>query len=205
VTAVRIADESATELVIPASISYLGFEWEVASIASKAFMGNGKLESVTIAADVGYRAFSRCPNLTYVDLIGASSVGSYAFSGCKALETVHNNGTLESIGTSAFSGCASLSDIDLYSVQSVGKHAFYCCGSLTSADLSGAESIGYGAFSGTGLQDVIFGSSLKSVDPKAFFGYAFYDGGMKIKATVKNLGDRHFTGEGKVLRLQPEQ
>ena len=203
VSAVRIADESATELVIPASISYLGFEWEVASIASKAFMGNGKLESVTIGADVGYRAFSRCPNLTHVDLAGASSVGSYAFSGCKALETVSNGGSLISIGTSAFSGCSSLFRIDLFSVQSVGKHAFYCCSSLTKANLGSAESIGYGAFSGTDLRDVVFGSSLKSVDPKAFFGYAFYDASdNKIKATAENLGKHHFTGEGKALSLE---
>ncbi len=71
VSAVRIADESATELVIPASISYLGFEWEVASIASKAFMGNGKLESVNIAADVGYRSFSGCSSLRSVELGGS--------------------------------------------------------------------------------------------------------------------------------------
>ena len=206
VSTVRIADESAISLVIPASISYLGFEWEVASIASKAFMGNGKLESVTIAADVGYRAFSRCPNLTHVDLAGPSSVGSYAFSGCKALETVSDNGSLRSIGTSAFSGCSSLSGIDLSSVQSVGKHAFYCCKLLNEADLSSADSIGYGAFSGTDLRDVVFGSSLKSVDPKAFFGYAFHDASDKrIKATAENLGEHHFTGGDKDLRLRPEQ
>jgi hypothetical protein len=201
VSAVRIADESATELVIPASISYLGFEWEVASIASKAFMGNGKLESVNIAADVGYRSFSGCSSLRSVELGGVSSIGSYAFSGCKALETVHNDGTLESIGTSAFSGCASLSDIDLRTVKSVGKHAFYCCSSLTKADLGRAESIGYGAFSGTDLQDIRFGA-LSYVDPKAFFRYAFYDGDGKIGATAEDLSLRHFTGGGKALSLE---
>ncbi len=117
---------------------------------------------------------------------------------------MHNDGTLESIGTSAFSGCASLSDIDLRTVKSVGKHAFYCCGSLTRADLSSAYSIGYGAFSGTDLQDIRFGA-LSYVDPKAFFRYAFYDGDGKIGATAEDLSLRHFTGEGKVLRLHSEQ
>jgi hypothetical protein len=138
-------------------------------------------ETVKTAADVGYRSFSRCPNLKHVVLdVGCFSVGSYAFS-----------------------GCASLSSIDLSTVQSVGKHAFYRCASLTSADLGSARSIGYGAFSGTGLQEITFGGHLSYVDPKAFFGYKFMGaGGERIGATAGNFSDGHFLSVGgKTLKL----
>ncbi len=179
VSAVRPAAEDAEELHIPAFISYLGFDWEVASVGFKAFSGLQSLRSVSFG--------------------GAVSIGSYAFFGCRGLESVHFGGVAE-LGTSAFSGCRSLAEINLGSVASVGKHAFYGCSSLTSADLTSAVSIGYGAFTGTDLQEVAFSPGLESADPKAFFGYAFKDaGGAKIKASPGNLAGKSFSGQGRVL------
>ncbi len=179
VAAVRPTSEDAEELSIPASIRYLGFDWEVASVGSKAFSGLQSLRSVSFG--------------------GPISVGLYAFFGCKGLESVHFGGVAE-LGTSAFSCCRSLAEINLGSVASVGKHAFYGCGSLTCADLSNAESIGYGAFTGTDLQEVTFSPALSHADPKAFYGYAFKDAaGAKIKIAPGNLAGKSFSGQGKVL------
>ena len=199
VSAVCLANDEATDLYIPASISYLGFDWTVTSIAPKAFLRNSSIVSVTSDVDIGSSAFHGCENLECVTLDGAASVGAYAFFGCKALEGVDLGGVTV-LGTSAFSGCDSLSTIDLSGVASIGKHAFYCCKNLAFVDLSGAETIGYGAFSGTGLQEVEFGDGLADVDSKAFFGYTFKNaGGTKIKATAENLRGCAFSGQGKVL------
>jgi hypothetical protein len=179
VSAVRPAGEDSEELHIPASITYLGFDWEVASVGFKAFSGLQSLRSVSFG--------------------GPISVGSYAFFGCRGLESVHFGGEAE-LGTSAFSCCGSLAFIDLGDVVSVGKHAFFGCGSLTCADLSNAESIGYGAFTGTDLQEVTFSPALSHADPKAFYGYAFKDAaGAKIKIAPGNLAGKSFSGQGKVL------
>ncbi|MBR4504213.1 MAG: leucine-rich repeat protein [Candidatus Methanomethylophilaceae archaeon] len=199
VSAVCLANDEATDLYIPASISYLGFDWTVTSIAPKAFLRNSSIVSVTSDVDVGSSAFHGCENLECVTLDGAASVGAYAFFGCKALEGVDLGGVTV-LGTSAFSGCDSLSTIDLSGVASIGKHAFYCCKNLAFVDLSGAVAIGYGAFSGTGLQEVEFGDGLADVDSKAFFGYTFKSaGGTKIKATAENLRGCAFSGQGKIL------
>ena len=198
VAAACFAKDEVADLVIPESITYLGFKWTVTSIASQAFAGTS-VKSVTTSANIGSNAFKGCKSLTSVTIGEATTIGSYAFFGCTALETVNLEG-VTSIGTSAFSGCSSLSNIDLRGVATIGKHAFYCCKSLTSADLTSAVSIGYGAFSGTNLQQVSFGNGLTDVDSNAFYGYTFKDtGGTKIKATVDNLKGCTFSGEGKVL------
>ncbi len=182
VTAICLADEDAAELAIPASVSYLGFEWTVTGIAFKAFDGCQSLESVTIG--------------------GAVSIGSYAFFDCKNLRAVVLSDD-SVLGTSAFSGCRSLAEINLENVVSVGKHAFYGCKSLIYADLSSAESIGYGAFTGTDLRDAVFGCDLYEVNSKAFYGYTFKDAeGSKIKATVENLSGNSFSGQGKALVME---
>ncbi len=201
VAAACFAKDEVADLVIPESITYLGFEWAVTSIASQAFAGTG-ITSVTTSANIGSNAFKGCKSLTTVTLNGGTTIGSYAFFGCKALETV-DLGDVTSIGTSAFSGCSSLSTIDLSGVVSIGKHAFYCCSELTSADLSSAVTIGYGAFSGTNLGYVAFGGALENVDSKAFFGYTFKDvDGGKIKVVAGELKERIFSGENKILTEQ---
>ena len=203
VTAVRLADDDATDIFVPASISYLGFEWTVTSIAPKAFLRNGSIVSVISEVDVGRSAFHGCRNLASVTLNGAASVGAYAFFGCSSLARVYLGGA-DTLGTSAFSGCGSLARIDLSGVASIGKHAFFGCGSLTYAGLSSVAFIGYGAFTGTDLAEVGFGGDLSHVDSKAFFGYSFLDGdGDKIKVNAGKLAGKHFSGGGKVLTQGP--
>ena len=187
-----------TDLMIPASIDYLGFEWKVAGVAAKAFYGNNTITGAIIAANVGNKAFANCKNLGGVILDGAAKVGSYAFFGCKSLTGV-NLGTVTILGESAFSGCKSLASVDLSGVKEVGKHAFYGC-ALAEADLSSAETIGYGAFTGNCLVKVVFGNGLSSVDSKAFFRYSFYGAdGAKLPVSASGLAGKAFEGSGKVL------
>ena len=177
-SAVRPAGEDAAELSIPATVRYLGFDWEVTSVASKAFSGLQSLRSVSFGGPV--------------------SVGPYAFFGCRSLGSVTFGGEA-ALGTSAFSGCRSLADADLSKVVTVGKHAFYNC-ALTRADLSSAETIGYGAFTGNDLREAAFSPGLESVDPKAFFRYSFCGAdGAKLPVSASGLAGKTFEGSGKVL------
>ena len=201
ITAVGLADDTLTELDIPASVRYLGFDWDVAGIASKAFYGNSTITSVTSAVDVGFKAFANCSALESVALDGAASLGAYAFASCASLESVDLGG-VTAIGESAFSGCKSLAQIGLGGVVSVGEHAFYGCKALAEADLGSAESIGYGAFTGTSLQKVTFSTSLSNLDKKAFFGYSFYDlDGSKLSVDAAYFAGKTFAGTDGKLSL----
>ena len=194
----RLADPSMKDLDIPASVRYLGFDWTVTSVGSKAFMGNRTVASVASAVDVGFKAFANCSGLTRVTLDGADSLGSYAFANCGSLAEAEL-GTVSDVGASAFSGCRSLSKADLSGVRTIGKHAFYGC-ALTAADLSSATSIGYGAFTGTDLREATFCDGLEVVDSKAFFRYAFKDqDGARIAVDADCLAGKTFEGSDKVL------
>ena len=194
------AGSDVTDLAIPASIDYLGFEWEVTGIASKAFYGDSSITSVTTAVDVGSKSFANCRSLETVVLDGDVKVGPYAFFGCKSLTAV-DLGDVTVLGASAFSGCRSLSAVDLGKVVTVGKHAFYGC-ALAEADLYSAEAIGYGAFTGNDLVKVVFSSALKSVDPKAFFRYSFYGAdGKKLPVVETDLAGKIFQGSSGKLYL----
>ena len=191
------SDNESGALVVPETVEYLGFEWSVTGIASKAFYGDSAVTMVDSAVDIGYKAFANCGNLVSVTLSGASALSSYAFAICTSLSVV-DLGDAAVVGDSAFSGCSSLASVDLSKVQKVGDHAFYKC-ALTSVDLSSAKSIGYGAFTGNDLQSVTFSASLSKVDSKAFFGYSFYDGSSKLGVTAADLAGKSFSGsDGKL-------
>ena len=191
--------ESRKDLTVFDNVSYLGFEWKVTSIGSKAFMGNADITSVHSMVDVGFKAFANCPRLETVLADDYISIGSYAFANCKALSTLYGFGPF-TIGESSFSGCSNLTNAFLDKAQSIGKHAFYGC-ALTTADLSSAKTIGYGAFTGNALTSVTFSENLSSVDSKAFYGYKFYDkNGSKLSVTASSLAGLSFEGAGKALR-----
>jgi hypothetical protein len=200
VYACRLADASLTEIDLPATIRYLGFDWTVTSVGAKAFYGNGSITGATVAVDVGSKSFANCKGLESVTLAGAGKVGPYAFFGCTSLASA-DIGSVAALGESAFSGCRSLADVDLSRVAAVGKHAFYNC-ALTRADLSSAESVGYGAFTGNDLREVAFSPGLESVDPKAFFRYSFYGAdGEKLHVAAADLAGLAFVGSSGKLHL----
>ena len=65
---------------------------------------------------------------------GVSSVGGYAFYGCKALESVRLPESLTGIGSNAFEGCAALPSVTIpQAVTSLGYNTFSGCGSLKEA------------------------------------------------------------------------
>lgn len=129
-------------LVIPATVSYEGTDYEVTA--------------------VGERAFSYCIDMVSVDFPeGLTYIGEYAFTLCVALASIdfpesltridrcafysacsYNPVTIDlpenltDIGERAFAYC-SLSSVDFpESLTSIGNSAFFACSSLTSVELS---------------------------------------------------------------------
>ena len=78
--------------------------------------------------------FNGCSALAEVSLPASlTSIGQYAFLGCKSLTRAVNfeNTQLTSISSELFSGCSSLTEIALPAgVTSIGSNAFYGCSSL---------------------------------------------------------------------------
>ena len=79
---------------------------------------------------------------------GVTSIGSSAFSGCTALESVTIPESVTLIGNSAFNGCTSLTSITIpESVTSIGNSAFNGCTSLTGITIpESVTTIGNSAF-----------------------------------------------------------
>ena len=96
-------------------------EWTI-GIAGSAFSGCG-LTSITIPS-------------------GLTSIGSYAFSGCRDLTSVTIPESVISIGDNAFSGCTGLTSVVIpNSVAEIGNEAFSGCTGLNKAEFSSIESL----------------------------------------------------------------
>lgn len=101
------ATSDAKNIVIPATITVSGTEYEVVAIAKKAFKGNSKLTSVVINADLEQiyaNAFYGCKKITSLTINGdVDTIGSKAFYNCKNLKLIEiNTDTIDKIGSKAF-------------------------------------------------------------------------------------------------------
>ena len=69
-----------------------------------------------------------------------TSIGDYAFEGCRGLTSVTIPNSVTSIGDDAFSGCSGLTSVTIpNSVTSIGEAAFHNCSGLTSVHISDLE------------------------------------------------------------------
>ena len=138
----------------------------VTSIGKSAFDGCRSLTSVHITdlaawcnIDFGDSALSGPHHNLYLngelvtDLVipnSVTSIGRYAFCGCKSLTSITIPNSVTSIGKYAFKGCSSLTSVAIpNSVTSIGVAAFYKCSSLTSVAIGNSVTrIELWAFSG---------------------------------------------------------
>ena len=161
----------------------------VTSIGKSAFDGCRSLTSVHITdlaawcnIDFGDSAIPGTHHNLYLngelvtDLVipnSVTSIGRYAFCGCKSLTSITIPNSVTSIGQHAFRRCSSLTSITIPdSVTSIGVAAFSNCSSLTSVAIGNSVTrIELWAFSGcSSLTSITIPDSVTMLGEKTFEG-----------------------------------
>lgn len=87
---------------------------------------------------IGDYAFAGCKNLTEIELPKKlKSIGYYAFDGCQNLKEITIPHQLEALSIFTFSGCTNLAKVNFSAnstIDTIGAYAFYGCRSLKSID-----------------------------------------------------------------------
>ena len=139
------------------------------SLGSNSYSG-----SITIPSTVAYNGTS----------YSVTSIGEYAFDGCKGLTNITIPNSVTSIGNNAFYKCKGLTSITIpNSVTSIGNLAFDGCKGLTSITIpNSVTTIESSAFSGcSGLTSITIPNSVTSIG-----GHAFYDCDGLTSITIPN-------------------
>ncbi len=130
---------------------------------------DSKIYSVT---SIGSFAFKGCRSLTSVTIPNTvTSIGSYAFSNCAKLKSVTIATSVTSIGLGVFDGCGGLTSVTIpNSVTTIGDYAFNSCSGLTSISIpESVTSIGNYAFSDcSGLISITIPQSVTSIGNYVF-------------------------------------
>ena len=150
---------------------------------------------------------------------GVTSIGSWAFRGCKNLRSIVIPDSVTELGYGAFSGCESLTTITIPDgVTSIGDGAFECCKNLQSITIPDSlkgiggrmfydcrdlqsitipllcVSIGWSAFSGcTSLQSITIPDGVTSISEKAFSDCTNLTS-ITIPNSVTSIGNWAFSG-----------
>ena len=195
------------DVVIPASMTYMGADFEVTIIEFEAFYQCNTLKSVimsdSITAMWGH-TFGECTSLKTVVLSKSlTEIENYTFDVCTSLTSVVIPDSVTSIDYNAFSSCKSLEYIDIPdSVTSIGNHAFSSCVSLKYVDIpDSVTSIGALAFYNCpSLSFLSVPSSVTAISNKAFMNITLKDeAGKNLSASVENLCGYVFEGGNNVL------
>ena len=142
------------DVVIPATVTLEGTDYNVVKINTYAFMDCSYLTSVTIpnsVTSIDENTFHGCTRLTSVTIPNSvTSIGNNAFECCTSLASITLPNSVTSIGHKAFLECTSLASITLpNSIKLIEHETFECCSSLTSVTIpSSVTKIDYYAFYG---------------------------------------------------------
>ena len=168
---------------IPASVTYSGTTYSVASIGISAFRGCSGLTAVNIpnsVTSIEDYAFYLCEGLTSVTIPNSvTSIGTRAFSDCTGLTSFYgkfasedNRCLIIDSKLVAFAPYGLTEYTIPNSVTSIGNYAFINCTGLASVTIANSvTSIGASAFVNcTGLASVTIANSVTTIGARAFFG-----------------------------------
>ena len=148
---------------------------------------------------IGDYAFEGCRSLTAITLPeGVTSIGDYAFEGCSSLTSITIPSSVTSIGTHAFYNCSGLTSITIpenSQLTSIGGSAFEDCSSLTFITIpEGVTSIGYWAFYNcSSLISITIPKSVTSIGD-AVFQHCSNLTAITIPESVTSIGRCAFSG-----------
>ena len=115
------------------SIRAISFDGDITTIGNYAFESMNLKDSLFIPSsvtEIGYRAFYRNNDLTYVSIPNAN-IGEYAFQNLGSLQSAVIGNGVYTIGRNAFKSCRYLTTLQLgASLSSIEKEAFRDCASL---------------------------------------------------------------------------
>ena len=162
-----LACGSLSSVIIGESVTFIG---------SSAFSGCNSLENITLPNSVTTiedAAFKDCENLQTVTIgSGLTAIADHMFENCGQLKTVNFNGnSLTSIGSYSFNECQALENITLpNSVITINDRAFRSCEFLEAVVLpEGLETIGEEAFIDCHvLASITIPNNVKSIEKGAF-------------------------------------
>lgn len=187
-------------LVIPATVSYGGTDYEVTAVGEWAFYGSSNLvliEFPDFIKSIGSYAFANCIGLTSVSLPeGLTEMTMGTFFGCTGLVSVSFPSSLKSFGTGTFEGCTGLTSLSLpENLTDTGWGAFRDCTGLVSVDFpSGLTNIGRETFWGcTNLPSVDLPENLASIGDDAFYTCSSL-ASIDLPASLSSLGAGVFSG-----------
>ena len=121
---------------------------------------------------IGTYAFYNCTALESIAIPqGVAAIGEFTFYGCSSLVSVSIPDSVTSIGRNAFDSCSALADVSIPAqVASIGSRAFAGCSSLVSVTIPGGVSTveGYSFYRCSSLETVFILEGVSSILENAF-------------------------------------
>ncbi len=155
--------------------------------------GTGQMSDFSVGTAPWYQHWDIISSVRIGDSV--TSIGEYAFCGCRSLTSVTIPDSVESVGGHAFEECVAITSVTIPdSVTSLGDQIFFGCRSLTSVTIPDSiESIGSYTFRGcTSLATLSLPGSLRSIGEYAFY-YCTSLTSVTIPDSVEFLGGSAFS------------
>ena len=112
--------------------------------------------------------FSLC-KISSLNLDGAKTLGSYAFSRCSGFATANIPTSVTSMGAGVFSGCTSITKANVDCTGGLGNAAFLDCSSLSQVSIgTHVTSIAGNALRNTNIKSITIPDNVRSIGNNAF-------------------------------------
>ena len=169
------------------------FTWSLSEERTLTVSGTGEMPSVDDAEYPWYESRAGIHRIVLSE--GVTSVGSGAFYGCSAAESVSLPDGLTVIGDNAFAGCYALTELHIPdSVTKIEWNAFASCSALTAVQLpDSVTELGGSVFNGCRkLESANLPGGLRSVSNNVFSGCPITE--ITIPEQAQYIGASAFSG-----------